>query len=383
MSPSPLSFEGTAGKSGASLRDLSLSATFFWDQTQKKHISSPISDKVAVGKQRDLPENELVVMALNEIAVQRGRGFFLHFRNRDTLKKTSGGAKSKTDDGQSCPPSRTASSAIEPDFPAIAFMDFVWDEISQAGFYESSHRSRYLKSDGQLNLPHDMTPMYGLQYTAHARYPLYLTSSESLVIMSSSDTLYLASTEELVGVIGRWDKPSAPTCLRPDMRLNTAPYVWSGVDTTKKHAKKASGHDKPPTQSNQREQEKKDAEKDRKKKANQDKLDILTARYRVQNVEALYDKILERCTPSALRPNLCARSIKDLIPRSFHSEAGTPLGTPITRLEQSAHDGKNDSSNPPSRRGGHLNRSSKRQKQRQFEQETSSEQDDGNNIEIE
>src|SRR5215475_15494487 len=39
---------------------------------------------------RLLPRNETLVMALNEIAVQRGRGYFLYIRNRDGWRTKPG-----------------------------------------------------------------------------------------------------------------------------------------------------------------------------------------------------------------------------------------------------------------------------------------------------
>lgn len=81
------------------LRSLPLSAHYFWDDSQPKHMNHTTTiDKASTSGNRNLPENEIAVMALNEVAADRGRGFFFHFRNRDCWKKAK---------GDTCPTSRT------------------------------------------------------------------------------------------------------------------------------------------------------------------------------------------------------------------------------------------------------------------------------------
>lgn len=69
------------------LRGLQQSDRYFWKTSYSTQLDQTIFDKVSDGTSRQIPPNEITVMALNEIAVQRGRGFFLHLKNRDGWKK--------------------------------------------------------------------------------------------------------------------------------------------------------------------------------------------------------------------------------------------------------------------------------------------------------
>lgn len=73
------------------LRQLQRSELAFWDPSRPKHLLpvGSVVDQVSFGNKRSLGENEIAVMALNEIAAQQRRGFFFHFRNRDTWKKAT------------------------------------------------------------------------------------------------------------------------------------------------------------------------------------------------------------------------------------------------------------------------------------------------------
>jgi len=51
----------------------------------KRHLAR-INDRTQEGGTRALKENETLIMALNEIAVYLGYGFFFHLANFDTLK---------------------------------------------------------------------------------------------------------------------------------------------------------------------------------------------------------------------------------------------------------------------------------------------------------
>ena len=77
-----------AKASTVTLRDLGPSGRHFWRDSLAEQLSQSVNDKGTDGNLRKLPGNEITVMALNEIAVQRGRGFFYHFR------ETHGGWKS-------------------------------------------------------------------------------------------------------------------------------------------------------------------------------------------------------------------------------------------------------------------------------------------------
>lgn len=74
------------------LRDLEQSDRHFWKDSLAEQLAQSVKDKSTDGNLRKLPGNETTVMALNEIAVQRGRGFFYHFR------ETHGGWKSHSNE---------------------------------------------------------------------------------------------------------------------------------------------------------------------------------------------------------------------------------------------------------------------------------------------
>jgi len=96
------------------LRTAEQSSTLFWSKSHRKQLLPAMHDKLAFGGQRDLAENEVLTMALNEVAAQRGRGFFFHFRNRDGRKKSVAkiGAAALARDGELYPASRAPPSSI-------------------------------------------------------------------------------------------------------------------------------------------------------------------------------------------------------------------------------------------------------------------------------
>jgi len=228
--------------------------------------------------------------------------------------------------------------------PSIAYMDFVWDEQLQKGFVESSHRSRYLKCDGQINLPHGATPLYGIQHVANPRYALYVTSPQSLVIVATDRTLYLASTSELEDLFGRWPaKKPKPVGPSPELRLNTTPYLWSPegeetrLSTTERHI-----------------------------------YETMHQRFEVGNVESLYDRMIEIRRTEKVMPNLTANQIRGMAPRARSPEPGVPLGMPLQVVKSSNE--VHTSSNPPSRRGGRLTRTRRQRRSSEVDSEQEDEQ---------
>lgn len=60
----------------------------FLKSTYAEHKSQVIYDKTADGtNKRELYPNELATMALNELAVSRGRGLFYHLPSRESWRK--------------------------------------------------------------------------------------------------------------------------------------------------------------------------------------------------------------------------------------------------------------------------------------------------------
>lgn len=98
--------------------------------------------------------------------------------------------------------------------------------------------------------------------------------------------------------------------------------------------------------------------------------------HQVPDIQKLYENILQRCHPDKLAPTFTTRQFRDIIPRPPVPDVGVALGTPL-RLddENQAEDIAqgpsvavlmapliNDSSNPPSRKGGRLRRDGTGQK---------------------
>ena len=64
------------------LRTLPESSRYFWKTSHSEQLSQTVHDKRSDGNKRLLLANEVAVMALNEIAVTRGQGFFFYLKNR-------------------------------------------------------------------------------------------------------------------------------------------------------------------------------------------------------------------------------------------------------------------------------------------------------------
>ena len=64
------------------LRTLPESSRYFWKTTHSEQLSQTVYDKRSDGNRRVLLDNEVAVMALNEIAAKQGLGFFFHLKSR-------------------------------------------------------------------------------------------------------------------------------------------------------------------------------------------------------------------------------------------------------------------------------------------------------------
>ena len=89
----------TTTNSESTLRELSLSDFHFWRDSLSEQFSLTVLDQKSDGTKRPLPKNEIAAMALNEIAVQHKRGFFLHLLSRKAWT-------SKPPSEAICPPGR-------------------------------------------------------------------------------------------------------------------------------------------------------------------------------------------------------------------------------------------------------------------------------------
>ena len=84
----PKDSSATTAKSSLTLRTLPQSSRHFWKTSHLDQVSQSMNDYIGV--KRELPPNEIAVMALNEIAVERGHGFFFHLKSRVSGYKKSG-----------------------------------------------------------------------------------------------------------------------------------------------------------------------------------------------------------------------------------------------------------------------------------------------------
>lgn len=80
------------------LRHVETSARHFWKATSTLQLQQEPNDKDIWGKDREMCGNEIITMALNEIAAHERFGFFMYIPNRSTWKCQ--------DEAKRLPPSR-------------------------------------------------------------------------------------------------------------------------------------------------------------------------------------------------------------------------------------------------------------------------------------
>lgn len=71
----------------ASLYDIPLSNRFFWKEPVIEQLALRVVDKYPEQTTRPMPKHEILVMALNEIAVHHGYGFFFYLPSKDGQRK--------------------------------------------------------------------------------------------------------------------------------------------------------------------------------------------------------------------------------------------------------------------------------------------------------
>jgi hypothetical protein len=206
-------------------------------------------------------------------------------------------------------------------------MKYSWTDSSRANFLNTSHRSRYLTCDGLINPPLGHTPLYAIQYVPSPNYPVYITPAESLIVLATPSTFYLATSSQLKEVVGLWPKTKRPPT-GPDahMRLNTTPYLFKEMSS------------------------------EQTKKNGVAELCNEMRQFEVPDIEALYDAIVAWCKPEKIMATFIARGLRETIPRPSTPEPGVTLGTPLNPIYSANEETVNESSNPPSRRGGRLQR---------------------------
>jgi hypothetical protein len=205
-------------------------------------------------------------------------------------------------------------------------MNYKWSEPARANFFNSSHRSRYLACDALINPPSDNIPLYAIQYAKHAQYALYATLDETLIVLATPTTFYLVTSSEMEQIIGHRRK-GGRKLMGPDpgSRLDTAPYLWQ--QSALNNANQA-----------------------------QHKTYNKMQDYRHKNIKELHNGIIQKCRSEVMGSTLTAKELRQIIPRPSLPEAGIPLGTPLSSSPLLLTEMMRESSNPPSRQGGRLQR---------------------------
>jgi hypothetical protein len=196
-------------------------------------------------------------------------------------------------------------------------MPFVWTEQGCKGFFQSSHRTRYVASDFQLNPPPMQTPIYCFQVAANGRYPLYTTAHASYLILQAT-ALYFGKLADLEAVIGR--PPGGKARVKDSaVRLQTIPELWNKSQDLTERVEKLE-------------------------------------KFKYTSLKAIYDAICDVCRVPVAASSFTAGDLWQIIPRPLHPEAGVALGTPLDYTETDEHRGC-DPSGPPTRRDQRKDRS--------------------------
>ena len=80
------------------LYSISTSERYFWKDTIVQQLALAVFDKYPEQILRPMPKHEILVMALNEVAVCHGYGFFFHLPFTDSQRRSP--------NEELCPPSR-------------------------------------------------------------------------------------------------------------------------------------------------------------------------------------------------------------------------------------------------------------------------------------
>ena len=170
-------------------------------------------------------------------------------------------------------------------------------------------------SDALINTPTDNAPLYALQYIEHSKYPTFQTSSDSLIVIATSSSIFMVKASEWKRIVGLRSAKG-----KGEM-FNTTPFLWSR------------------SANNVEEQE------------------IISKMkpFEVKNMEVLYEAITMRCRFRDLAANFAADGLRQTLPGPASPGLGIALGTPLALVGE--QQGKVlESSNPPTRRGGRLRR---------------------------
>lgn len=289
----------------ATLRTLPTSPRHFWKESVEEQLSQEMHDRREHMITRPLPGHEIMAMALNEIAAHRGQGFFFHLPSRHYWKKYEDSSRLPAGRVPPTPRcvqyprrhlvSKGTNVARSWNYQTLFFMRYAWTPEARAAFYRDSHRARYLRSSAIVSPPPNPTPLYAIQYTPSAQYPVAVTHVPTLVLLVNSD-FHLTTSVELERLFGRRSTSAAPaTNLRDRALLEPIPFVWGGELPASAAAA-----------------------------ANREA--IRPARR--EGLEDVYRGILADCQPwtGTIPATMLAGSLKDMLPRGPSPQTGIGLG---------------------------------------------------------
>ncbi|USP75478.1 hypothetical protein yc1106_02752 [Curvularia clavata] len=270
------------------LREIPTSQRYFWREELSSHIRQQVRDRTHDGaNDRPLLPNEIDALALNEIAVLRGAGFFMFLPSRNSWNKQMFDPKNRG----------PAADSLRASVPSLVFMRYTWTESAQTDYFQSPHRSRFMACDFLLNPPPEATPLYCIQVASDCRYPLYSTEQASFIILRAAP-LYFGKTADLGAIIGR--PPRKRTGVDSAQRLGQPRGIWDGGSK-----------------------------------------DERLGRFEQPTLEHLYDAVIAACHPATTPSSMTCGQLLWLLPRPSQPELGIDLGfdssEPQSRLDVRVH----------------------------------------------
>ena len=174
-------------------------------------------------------------------------------------------------------------------------MDFVWTETARSIFFKTTQRSRFLACNGILNPPTPDVPLYAIQYVTDARYPIYTTEPDSLIVLATPLATFCLATTVLKDLVGGWSPHKRPpTGPDPRARIETMPYLWMDPRERVEWENGLCERLKP---------------------------------HHISNVEDLYAKIVATCSPEHLASTYTSGNLQACLPTAKDPEPGIKLGT--------------------------------------------------------
>ncbi|KAH3968506.1 hypothetical protein HBH98_172270 [Parastagonospora nodorum] len=259
-------------KSIPRLRDIALSPRCFWKDDLQAYLIQKVRDRTYDStNDRDLPSNEIDCLALNEIAVAEGQGFFLFLPNRSSWSHQTSEPKSR---GPSL-------GSIKSSIPSLIFMRYTWSDQGRTKYFATPHRSRYLACDFQLNPPPMLTPLYCIQVVSGPRYPVFNTEHTSFIVIRANP-LGFGSMADLAPIIG--PPPRKRKGSGAEDRLGQVEGCWDGSTNAKYQ------------------------------------------RFAHANLTELYASIVRACHPAMNPSSMTSGDLTQLLPRPLHPDIGIALG---------------------------------------------------------